>query len=500
MLAWLAMVPLLLAITSSRPLVSFLLAFIFGVVFYTGIFFWIFDIQKYNFLHHAVLGIYLCPLTGGFGLVVSYIARKHSMARALLAAPFFWIIQEFIRSNLDFLALPWGLLAHSQYQHTLIIQIANLTGTYGVSFLIVLVNSAITAILYSLFIKIRAPQQIPGQTEPSRNGVMLVLVTTVLLAMALVFGYIESNLPLQGPEIKISVVQGNIEQSKKWDEKYAPEIMKIYSDLTIEASRQKPDLIVWPETATPRAINRDRKLYDSVRQIARSANTPILLGSAQVQKFKVEKNQVKNLKYLNSAYLIPPRAAKENDRRYDKIRLLPFGEYLPYKETIAWSLLKVPEVDYYMPGKEFTTFILNDSRFGVTICWENIFPGNVRQFVREGAQFIVNLTNEAWFGESAAPYQFLSMSVFRAVENKVFVVRCANTGISCIIDPCGRIVNRLKNKSGRDIFVRGLLTGYVIPLEHKTFYMRFGDWFAGLCVLAAFCILSITFLRRRSVK
>jgi apolipoprotein N-acyltransferase len=133
----------------------------------------------------------------------------------------------------------------------------------------------------------------------------------------------------------------------------------------------------------------------------------------------------------------------------------------------------------------------------VTICWENLFSDLVRQFVKRGAQFIVNITNEAWFGETAAPYQFLSMSVFRAVENRVYVVRCANTGISCFIDPCGRVVDRVKDENGRDIFVRGIVTGSVIPLESNTIYTRYGDWLVWLSIaFFIFILLLLSFLRK----
>jgi len=143
---------------------------------------------------------------------------------------------------------------------------------------------------------------------------------------------------------------------------------------------------------------------------------------------------------------------------------MPFGEYLPHEDVIPWSWIKAGAIGNYLPGTEYTVFQLPEGRLSVTICWENLFSNLVRQFVKRGAQFIVNITNEAWFGETAAPYQFLSMSVFRAVENRVYVVRCANTGISCFIDPCGRVVDRVKDENGRDIFVRGIVTGSVIPL------------------------------------
>ena len=493
-LAWFALVPLLIVCIRARPLHCFFLSFFFGVVFYTGVFYWIFSLQKYNILHHAILGVYLCPLTGGFGLAVCYIAKRQGVVTALSTAPFFWVIQEYIRSNLSFLSLPWGLLAHSQYQHPMIIQIADISGTYGLSFLIVLVNSAIAALLYAGFARLISSRR--TVSNPFLKQARLPLITAILCMLVLFYGYVQTSRPVEGQALKISVIQGNIEQSKKWDKKYAPVIMQIYADLTQTASLQTPDLIVWPETATPGAINQDPRLYERVRKIAGEANTPLLLGSAQVQKLKVERSQVKGIKYLNSAYLVFPNRDKTKDQRYDKIRLLPFGEYLPYKKAIPWSYINIPEIDYFMSGKTFTLFKLDAHQFGVTICWENIFPDIVRQFVKEGAGFIINLTNEAWFGESAAPYQFLSMSVFRAVENKIYIIRCANTGISCFIDPQGRIVDRVKDSSGHDIFVRGILTATVIPHNHKTLYVQYGDWFVWANLIGMLLTLLASFFKK----
>ena len=155
------------------------------------------------------------------------------------------------------------------------------------------------------------------------------------------------------------------------------------------------------------------------------------------------------------------------------------------------------EFGSYIPGTEYKLFEMDGERFATTICWENLFPDLVRQFVKKGARFIVNITNEAWFGETAAPEQFLSMNVFRAVENGVYVVRCANTGISCFIDPCGRVVDRVKNEEGKDVFVSGFLTGEVVPLSPNTFYTRYGDWFPWLCIIvSAGFILAAIFPKR----
>jgi len=487
-LAWLGLVPLLLLINGKSMWYGFFSCSLCGIVFLLGIFKWILEVPGYTLLHHAILALYLGSYFGMFGLAFSFISRRRGMPTALFAAPFLWVSFEYIRSNLSFLALPWGLLAHSQYQNPLIIQIASLTGAYGITFLIVLVNSGIAAMAYALLGRLKKDKW------EGLGGAKLVVVTaSVFLVFSLLYGNLKTSKHIKGKEIKISVVQGNIDQKKKWDRKYAKFIMKTYADLTIEASRDEPAMIVWPETATPRAINMDAKLSREVRGIANSAGTYLLLGSSQPQKFKV--GDSKNIKYFNSAFLIPPEAKKTKNQRYDKIRLFPFGEYLPYKETIPWSSINVPEVSGYVTGKEFTVFEHPEFRFGVTICWENLFPDLVRQFVKAGAQLMINITNEAWFGKTAAPDQFVSMSVFRAVENRLFVIRCTNTGISCFIDPCGRIVNRLKDKHGKEIFIRGVLTAPVIPIESGTFYTRYGDWLAWLSLGCSVGFLFVVFFK-----
>jgi len=251
--------------------------------------------------------------------------------------------------------------------------------------------------------------------------------------------------------------------------------------------------MIWPESATPRSISTDAKLQSQVRDLARSTAAYLLLGSTQLQKFKVQSAQ--SARYWNSAFLISPEPGEVKSQRYDKIRLFPFGEYLPYKDTIPWRLIKVAEFGNYVAGKEYTVFKTPFSRFGVTICWENIFPDLVREFVRNGAQFMVNVTNEAWFGPVTAPHQFVAMSVFRAAENRVFMVRCGNTGISCSIDPYGRVVNRVRGTDGGDIFVQGYMHESIVPLDSKTVYNRYGDWFAWLCVAVSIIFLALGALK-----
>jgi apolipoprotein N-acyltransferase len=466
--------------------------------FFWGIFRWIVGVPKQMLLQHAFLLIYLGSYFGFFGLTFNLIRSRAGMTAAFFAAPFIWVSLEYVRSNLSFLALPWGLLAHSQHQYLSVIQIASLAGTYSISFLILMVNAALASLVLALYESPRLsgkwypkiPPNLPlpkGGALQSRVSKTLVATAASLIILTLIYGHITASTPITGKAIKLSLVQGNIEQAKKWDPRYASEIIAIYSELTQEALKDKPDLIIWPETATPGSISLNPELYAETENIVRKAATYLLLGSAQHQKFE-EKGSMQ-LKYFNSAYLIHPGPGRTKNQRYDKIRLFPFGEYLPYKEIIPWSSIGVSESGNYLSGKEFTVFKHPTFRFGVTICWENVFPNLFRQFVMGGAECMINITNEARFGKTAAPYQLVSISVFRAIENKVFVIRCANTGVSCFIDPYGRIIDRLKDEKNKDIFVRGVMSGQITPLRSKTTYTRYGDWFVGMAM-----IISVGFL------
>jgi apolipoprotein N-acyltransferase len=496
--AWIGLLPLLIAIHHKSPSYGFLLSLVSGALFFLGIFYWIRGVQGYTLLHHGMLAIYLGLYFGLFGLVFNSVSKYWGTSPALFSAPLIWVSLEYIRSNLSFLGLPWALLAHSQYNYPIVIQITSLAGTYSISFLIVLVNAALVSV-FSRRLKSPLPRKISLNLPLSRGvgkiNKPLVFMTALLLISTLLYGHFVISQPITGKGIKVSLVQGNIEQEKKWDPAYARYIMQTYAELTDRASADHPFLIIWPETATPGSIGRIPGLANELKQIAVKAGTSILLGCAEDQKF--EEKGSKTFKYVNSAYLIHPESKATRNQRYDKICLFPFGEYLPFREMIPWSLIGVSDIGDYAAGKELTVFDLFPLRFGVTICWENVFPGLVRQFVKRGAQVMINITNEARFGKTAAPHQLVSISVFRAVENKIFVVRCANTGVSCIIDPCGKIVDRVKDEKGQDLFVRGTITGWVIPLDSKTIYTRYGDWFVWVALMGSGMLLAVAFISKK---
>jgi apolipoprotein N-acyltransferase len=458
-----------------------------------GIFHWILVIKGYQIYHHAILAVYFASYFALFGAALAFISKRAGEAAALFASPFLWVLQEWLRGNMFFLGLPWGLLGHSQYRTLNVIQIAALTGTYSISFLIILVNSALVVLLRRVPIRFSGFTIFWTKVRWTKPEIVLLVSTALCVGSVLGYGYVGVSQRIDGKSIDVALIQGNIEQEKKWDPKYIDEIMNTYSHLTVTAAQYRPLMIIWPETATPGSISINPDIYDKLVNLVKKIDTPLIFGSAQHRKFAMEDQG--SQRFLNSAFLLTPSQDTRTPQHYDKILLFPFGEYLPYKEVIPWRFLNVSSFNEYIRGNEYTVFHISPHRFGVTICWENIFPGLVRQFVKNGAEFIINITNEARFGKTAAPYQLSAISVFRAVENRTYVIRCANTGISCIIDPFGRIAFSLRDLKGNDIFTRGILLGKIIPGNRKSAYTRFGDTFPVLSSFVSIAFLIIAWIK-----
>jgi apolipoprotein N-acyltransferase len=282
-----------------------------------------------------------------------------------------------------------------------------------------------------------------------------------------------------------SLIQGNIPQEEKWDPRCRDKILERYSELTLKASRENSDLIIWPESATPGYLENKQTIYKILRNLVLETRTPLLLGSASHAKITRGERKIKKLK--NGAFLMDPNGRIVST--YYKIRLLPFAEYLPLEGRFPWPKWIASKQGYFIPGEIFNVFEFFKGRFGVVICWENLFSDHFRKFVKAGSRFMVNLTNEAWFGKTSASKQILSMSVFRAVENRVSLLRVANTGISCLIDPLGRIQKRVMDEHGNDMMVSGSVTVLVPgPLE-ETFYTKHGDLFAVICTFVVILMI-----------
>ena len=415
--AFIGFVPLFIAIEDKSSKKAFLISYICGFIFYLGTLYWLYHVTVIGLIGVC---IYLTVYFGIFGIVVSRLG--------ILLAPVAWIIIEYIQTNIPIMGFGWTSLGYSQYRNLPLIQIADFSGVYGVSFIVMMVNVAIYRVLKKSF----------------REVIIAVLV---LIA---VFGYgtVRESSERYVKAVKISVVQGNIPQELKWDPDAQDMIIEKYIALTKMAALDNPDLIVWPETSFPGFFEIDEDMTDKVLSLAREVKIPLLIGV----------NTEKDEKYFNSAALISSEG--KMTYKYDKIHLVPFGEYVPFSNKLPMlHKLVMGELGEFTPGKEFTIFDFK-AKFGALICFEDIFPKISKKFVKNGARFLVVMTNDAWYGRSGAAYQHAACSVFRAIENRVYVVRCANTGYSCFIDSRGRIYDSLSDKTSR-LFITGYKTAAV---------------------------------------
>jgi len=472
--AWVGLVPLLVALEGAKPLQAFTYAYLAGWVMFTGIFSWIWALPSFQVLDYVLLAIYLACYGGVFGLTLACVRRRTSVPLGILA-PSIWVSLEYVRGHAGFLGFPWMLLGHSQYQHPALLQISSVTGAYGVSFLIVLVNAALAELIMmrpSLsFQSLRGWSAGRIRSAPRSAGASLLLPLALLVLCGL-YGVFRLHFSQEGEVLRVSVVQGNIPQDRKWDAAWRDSIIERHLALTRRAALDHPSLIVWPETSVAGDVQHSPPLRDRVAGVAHETQSYLLVGNAEAAKFS---SKALSGKSFNSMVLFSPDGLVLGE--YRKILLLPFGEYVPLRETVPWpDNIAVIRKDI-VAGREPTLFMIGSTAFGATICWENVFPDLFREFVKRGAQFMVNATNEAWFGETGASEQFLAISVFRAVENRVAIARAANTGVSAFIDPYGRITSRLTREDGKDVFVEGTLT-HDIPLStERTFYTLYGDVF-----------------------
>jgi apolipoprotein N-acyltransferase len=463
-LAWVALIPLFFAIEDKGFYHSFVLGFLAGIVSYLGILYWIIvAVHNYgnvplilSIFILLLLVAYMSAYLGVFTLLNRFFQVRFG-TRGFLLAPFLWVSLEYLRSFL-LTGFPWANLGHSQYLNLPFVQMADITGVYGLSFVIVMVNGT----LY------QALSQGSRRSFPVKEAI----VSGALLVLFLVYGYVRMDTVARGmegnPPLKVGLVQGNIDQAVKWDESFQKETLKIYEKLSFRIAEGKPELIIWPETATPFFFQDEKEYQPIVLNIPQKANAYLLFGTPS---YKVDKGKVN---HYNSAFLVSPSGALIG--RYDKIHLVPFGEYVPLSEILFFVGSSLGEgIGDFKSGREIRTLSTPKGRFGVLICFEIIFPDLCRKFVKNGAEFLVTITNDAWFGETSAPYQHLAIAAFRAVENRVFIPRAANTGISAIIDPRGRIVSR------GDIFTEETLSGTLRLSNVKTFYTLYGDVFAWLC-------------------
>ena len=496
-LAWFAFVPLFLAIctcrgTARRAPTVLLLGFLAGIIFFYCAIYWLNSIAVM-----ATIGmvLYLALYFALFVVFAAAIINKNLpiFVKGVLIASW-WVTLEFIRSNF-LTGFGWALLGYSQTSFLPAIQIADVAGAHGVSFIVMFVN----VVVYEFFFvgaNGRSPLHFVGQL--TYNRLINLVFCIFLIAAVFIYGFYKLDAirnTHDARQIKISLIQGNIPQTLKWDESFRGEILKRYFTLTMQAAADKPDLIIWPESSFPADLELEPVLANQLFNLARSVNTYLLVGA---NRFIPAKNGEYNDIY-NSAFLISPDGLIKS--HYDKIHLVPFGEFMPKIPRFMYKILpdKINMVGDFTPGKEYTVFNVGANcrsplgeaegsplHFSALICFEDVFPELSRKFARNGAQLLVNITNDGWYGISSAPFQHAQASIFRAIENRVPVVRSTNTGFSVFIDNKGKIINEVQP------FTAGYKTENVFvgaycntPLQ-VTFYNRYSYVFVVICFLFSF--------------
>lgn len=477
LLAWIGLAPLLLALRGATAKQGFLLGLLTGIVLFGGTIYWVTNSVHFyggiNLVVASGITLLLCAYcalyVGLFGAAVAHIDRTRP-ALLFLAVPAVWTALEYARTYV-FSGFPWSLLGYAHYRSLHILQVADITGVYGLSFLTVFVNAAAAGIL------------------ADRKHVRPLIAAAVVLAAVAGYGSYRMGQADPSSFFRIALVQGNIEQDRKWDPAYQSEVIETYHRLTRRAAEARPDLVIWPETATPFYFGGADRPYpalsEDLRRFVRGTGTPLLFGSPTYER--------KGRGYLlrNSAFFMDGNGAVSG--AYHKHHLVPFGEYIPLKSSILFFLEKlVDAIGDFQGGSAFTVVAVRSAASGkdvpvsTVICYEIIFPDLVRRFVDSGARVMTTVTNDAWFGRSSAPYQHFSMAVLRAVENRVPVARAANTGISGFIDSRGRIL------ATSGLFREETLIADLVPAgDRKTFYTRFGDVFAWICALLSVIILAV---------
>ncbi len=467
---WPALVPLLAAVDNQPPKRAAVLGFSCGIIYYSGLIYWI-----TNALHNYG-GLSLTPALLVMLLLAAYMAAYMALFAALLGwlkgplwlrAPLIWTALDFVKARF-LTGFPWEDLGYFQYHHPLLIQLADLGGHYIITFIIVMVNAMLASILLK-------------KSRGGRYRALLIPLSIILAAGAYnlwSYGYWQGRVK-KAATVRVGIVQGNIDQAEKWQPKLQQKTVSTYLRLSRELEgRSRPALILWPETALP-FFPFHNPLFAEVLSLMRVYKPLTLItGAPHVETGRGP------ARYYNSAFAIQDTGDGIHLQRYDKEHLVPFGEYIPFQKYLPAALPIVQSMGNFSAGRNQRPLQCGPARCGMLICFESIFPALARQWCSLGANILINLTNDAWYGRSSAPEQQLSMVVMRAVENRRSLARAANTGISAFIDPLGRV------KEASPIFEEYKMAADLPLIQQKSFYTKRGYLFAPLCLL----ILSLMIL------
>ena len=473
--AWVALAPLLVALAESRGgLDSFRLGYITGALASVGIVYWTaLVVVQYGGLSLPVgigvmglLCLALALFPSLFGWLVGTWHRAWGPA-ALLLAPVAWVATEILRAHTLF-NFSWCLLGYSQQANLPVIQIARYAAVYGVSFVVALVSAVLAYVV------------VETRPRPRRAAA---LATAGVVAAVLAHGWWALSRPVaESGRVRVALVQASVLQEEKWDSQMAWTNVDRHLDLTRLAAAEGARLVVWPESAVPFYFDNSPQLSTELREVVRQRRIYLVFGNDDR-----EARDDRTERFWVGAKMLTPDG--DLGLRYHKMRLVPFGEYVPVQSILTLggrvAAKVVKQVADFTPGDEAATGMVDGHRVGAFICYEAIFPDAVRLFAAGGAELLVNITNDAWYGRTSAPYQHMAMAAFRAVENGKYLVRAANTGFTAVVDPHGRVLQRT------ELFERTMLVRDVAFVPGLTFYARHGDLLAWSCLAVAAALAAL---------
>ena len=489
LLSWIAIAPLLVALLRARrpptlqlegsvklvpagPLQGFVLGYSCGILWYGGNCYWVYSTMKqYGGISAAgaaglllLFCLYLGLYHGLFGLITTLLAR-HSFRTALVSAPFVWVAVELARTRIS--GFPWDLLGISQVDNIPLARIARITGVYGVSLEIMIVNAAFAAAFlvrrnrrssllqasFAAAFVLQIARWMPVPEAPAERTAVLV----------------QENIP----------VLDNADWTRQYFQDTLTNLIQVSQQLPVGERLRHPDLIVWPESPAP-FYSGDPLFRNALSDLARSAHSWILAGNIGVVTLGISSQDSgaapqNASEIFNTASLVSPDG--DWGAHYDKIHLVPFGEYVPFKQWLSFAGGLTKEVGDFSRGTSRTPLPAGEEKLGIFICYESIFPDEVRRFAKQGAQVFANVSNDGWYGDSGAYAQHLEQARMRAIENARWLLRDTNTGVTASIDPYGRIVASVPRK------VRTALIAPYALIGETTFYTRHGDWLAYACAI-----------------
>jgi apolipoprotein N-acyltransferase len=477
--AWVALSPLIASLLApgtgrralgTSPARAFSLGLVAGTTCFVGTTYWTGSVMRqYGDLQSLValvlmvsLAVYLAVYPAVFALILNRLVARLGI-RGLLLAPAVWVTTEFGRGYL-FTGFPWVNLGYSQVTVLPIAQLASVCGVYGLSALVALVSTALVLIVFD---RTRARWWTAG-----------IAATAVLATAAWGSARMAANaLTHEGVPYTVGLVQGNVSQDEKWNRDRATSIVQTYLDLSRKVSSQGARLILWPESALPFFFEDEPLVGDAVRRLASDTHSYLLLGADQLERSTPPR-------YYNAAFLIDP--AGRVAAVYRKVHLVPFGEYVPLKRLLFFAGPLVQAVSDFSEGDRIVMLPVEGHVASTAICYEVVYPDLAREATRLGSQLLTTITNDAWFGRSSAAWQHFEMASLRAIEQGRYLARAANTGISGIVDPYGRVLVR----SG--LFEQAALTGEIRFLTSRTIYARTGELLVLACAAATLAGLLLT--------